>query len=204
MLIRFFDIVISLFALVVLSPVLIVLWMLILCIDGSPAVFAQNRSGKNFKIFRIYKFRTMLRDSEDEKGVTTGSNDSRITVLGKKLRRYKLDELPQFFNVLSGTMSVVGSRPQVPYYAEKFESLYKQILVLKPGILSPSAIDYSNEEDILSETSDPVSYYETILIPVKCAMDIEMVRKFGLKLYCNTIISFLAQTVFGSASSKNK
>ena len=202
MLIRFFDIVISFFALIVLSPVLLVLWIVILCIDGSPALFDQKRSGKDFKAFSIYKFRTMLQNSEDEKGVTAGSDDFRITALGKKLRKYKLDELPQFFNVLSGTMSVVGSRPQVPYYAEKFESFYKQILILKPGILSPSAIEYSNEEDILSATSDPVAYYESVLIPVKCAMDIEMVRKFGLTLYFNTIISFLVRNIFGQTSPK--
>jgi len=191
MLIRFLDIVISLLALVLLSPVFLILMLIILIVDGSPVFFVQNRTGKNFSEFRMYKFRTMIRDSEDEKGITTGSSDVRITRLGQKLRKYKFDEWPQFFNVLSGSMSVIGSRPQIPYYTRKFEDLYSQILVKKPGILSPSAIQYSNEEEILAAIDDPVSYYENHLIPVKCRMDIEMVRKFGVKLYFNALFSFV-------------
>lgn len=191
MLIRFLDIVISLLALVLLSPVFLILMLVILIVDGSPVFFAQNRTGRNFTEFRIYKFRTMIRNSEDKRGITTGSSDFRITALGQKLRKYKFDELPQFYNVLYGCMSIVGSRPQIPYYTRKFEDFYGQILVKKPGILSPSAIQYSNEEEILAAIDDPVSYYENNLIPVKCRMDIEMVRKFGVKLYFNTILSFV-------------
>jgi lipopolysaccharide/colanic/teichoic acid biosynthesis glycosyltransferase len=194
--IRFFDIVISTVAAVVVLPLLLLLSIFMIVLQGFPVVFSQHRSGKDFKLFRIYKLRTMKKSSEDELGLTKGLHDERITKIGFLLRKYKIDELPQLFNIILGQMSVVGSRPQVPFYAEKFRHYYQKILSRKPGLLSPSAIKFSNEEELLDEVSDPVKYYEETLVPVKCEMDIALVADFNLKKYFSVLIAYFKKVIF--------
>lgn len=188
--IRFFDIVISLFSLIILAPflVFVCLWMIVS--QGFPILFSQGRSGKDFKVFRIYKLRTMKKDSEDKLGVTQGASDKRITKLGLFLRKYKIDEIPQLINVLLGEMSIVGPRPQVPFYTEKFQTFYEVMLRVRPGLLSPSAIKYFNEDEILSQTKDPIAYYENTLVPIKCKMDMEFVENLNTTSYLKTILTY--------------
>jgi len=133
----------------------------------------------------------MKLNTEDELGLTTGFSDTRITKTGYFLRKYKMDELPQLFNVLKGNMSLVGSRPQVPYYTKKFKNYYSQILIEKPGLCSPAAAMYANEEALLDTVKNPIHYYEEILIPLKCEMDIQLVKNFTLKIYMRVLIDFL-------------
>lgn len=126
---------------------------------------------------------------EDKRGLTKGFHDNRITTIGGFLRKYKLDELPQFYNILMGDMSVVGSRPQVPYYTTKFKNYYNVILKEKPGLVSPAVFAYGNELELLDKATDPIAYFEEVLIPVKCNMDMELVKNFTLKTYLITLIN---------------
>lgn len=128
---------------------------------------------------------------EDKFGLTKGSRDHRITKIGLCFRKFKLDELPQFFNVLMGDMSIVGPRPQVPYYTDKFNKYYTQILIKKPGLFSPAATIYSQEDRILDSIEDSVKYYEEVLIPTKCALDIELVEKLNVRMYFQVIWGYL-------------
>lgn len=161
-----------------------------LIFQGPPVVFSQIRSGKNFKSFRIFKLRTMKLATEDELGLTKGLHDERITKLGFFLRKYKIDEIPQLINVLKNEMSIVGPRPQVPFYTQKFNNYYAQILLQKPGLLSQSAIEFSNEDEILDQVDNPVAHYEEVLIPIKCKMDIALVNNFNVKTYFLTIFDY--------------
>lgn len=188
--IRFFDILLAVIASLVTFPFLVIMSIVMLCSQGFPILYLQTRTGKNFKPFVIFKLRTMKVHSDDELGLTRGSNDERITKVGFFLRKYKIDELPQLINILKGEMSIVGSRPQVPFYTEKFKVFYEKILKKKPGIFSHSAILFSNEDEILNTVEDPVSYYERVLIPIKCEMDVEMVSSLDLKSYFSIIFHY--------------
>lgn len=185
--IRLLDIGFSLTALALLTPFFLVAIPVLFLLHGSPVFFSQTRSGRNFHPFRIYKFRTMKPNSEEPSGLTRGLHDERITRPGYFLRKYKLDELPQFVNILVGDMSVVGSRPQVPYYAERFRTYYDRILKEKPGLLSPAAIQFGNEEELLDRQSNPTAFYEDYLVPVKCQMDIELVQAFSVGRYISVL-----------------
>ena len=173
-----------------LLPMLLLVAMLMLVFQGRPVIFSQWRSGKDFVPFRIYKFRTMRGFSEDASGLTHGLHDQRITRLGFFLRKYKIDELPQLLNVLNGEMSLVGSRPQVPFYTEKFQDWYQKILRRKPGLLSYAATRYSNEEELLDQVEHPENYYEQVLVPIKCRMDLEMNQGFGLQTYFKVMLDY--------------
>ena len=191
LLIRLLDIAISLFSILICIPILLLITIILFTFQGKPIFFKQNRTGKYLKPFNIYKFRTMRVGQEDKRGLTKGFNDKRITPIGVFLRKYKLDELPQFYNILKGDMSVVGSRPQVPYYTQKFMGYYKVILKEKPGLLSPAVFVYGNELQLLDKATDPIAYFEEILIPAKCKLDIALVKNFGIKKYLQTLLNFI-------------
>ncbi|NOR28403.1 MAG: sugar transferase [Lutibacter sp.] len=193
--IRFFDLLIAVTTLLLISPIVVVIILIMVVLQEFPVLFLQTRIGKNFKPFTIYKFRTMHSFTEDKQGLTKGFSDKRITNIGLFLRKYKLDELPQLYNVLKGDMSLVGSRPQVPYYTKKFEKLYTQILVKKPGVFSPAASKYSNEEELLDKVDNPTHYYETVLVPIKCEMDIQLVKNFTLKKYIEVLLGYVKKSV---------
>lgn len=187
---RFFDLVISIVALITLAPVLLVIALWIVMDSGLPFYFKHRRIGKNGVSFNMYKFRTMYNNSEDVKGITLGKIDQRITFIGRHLRRFKLDELPQLFNILRNEMSLVGYRPQVPYYVEKFKELYTPLLQEKPGIVSTAAIQYRNEENLLAEQQNPELYFEKVLIPKKCALDKLDMERLTVKKYLSLLIYF--------------
>lgn len=172
-------------------PFFMLLCILSVFLQGFPIFFVQERIGAGFKPFQIVKFRTMKSESEDIKGLTKGYSDNRITRIGLIFRKLKLDELPQLYNVLIGEMSIVGSRPQVFYYTEKYKEYYKQILSRKPGLFSPAAMAYSNEEKVLDQVDDPVKYYEDVLVPAKCRMDIELVKKLNVKMYFKVLWGYV-------------
>lgn len=178
MLKRSFDILSSLIGLILLIPIFIVVSILIKIDSKGPVFFSQERMGKDFKPFRIFKFRTMVQTNSGP--LITTANDLRITRIGKYLRRYKIDELPQLFNVLKGDMSLVGPRPEVKRYVDLFESDYRNILTVRPGITDPASLRYSNEEAILA--SSPVyerAYIEKIL-PDKIRLSLEYVNNHNI------------------------
>ena len=150
----FFDRIFSLFGLLVLAPVLFVVAVLIkIRMPGGPAIFRQRRVGRNGKLFTMYKFRSMTVSHSGSSVSVAG--ESRITPLGAKLRKYKLDELPELWNVLKGDMSFVGPRPDVPGYADRLQGEDRLILKLRPGITGPASLKYADEEELLAQVADP-------------------------------------------------
>lgn len=170
---RFFDILASLAALVVLSPAFLVLGAAVAASSRGPILFRQERVGRGFRIFTLYKFRTMVRDAERGPNVTS-AGDARITSVGAILRRTKLDELPQLFNVLRGDMSFVGPRPELAQYVQRFRDDYREILTVRPGITDYAAIEYRNEEQVLKTFPDPEIGYVQVVLPRK----IELYRRY--------------------------
>ena len=167
-----FDRVVAFVGLCFLWPVLLVVWMLIhVKMPGGPAIFTQKRVGKDGKLFTMYKFRSMTVGHGG--GSVSVAGESRITPLGAKLRKYKLDELPELWNVLIGDMSFVGPRPDVPGYADKLQGEDRLILNLRPGITGPASLKYRNEEEILAQVEDPQNYNDEVIYPDKVKINLE-------------------------------
>lgn len=167
-----FDRTASFFGLVFLFPVLIVVGILIrIKMPGGPIIFKQRRVGQHGQLFTMYKFRSMTVGHSGSSVSVKG--ESRITPLGAKLRKYKLDELPELWNVLIGDMSLVGPRPDVLGYADKLEGENRRMLLLKPGITGPASLKYRNEEEILAEQENPQKYNDAVLFPDKVQINIE-------------------------------
>ena len=167
MLLKFlFDRIVSFVGLLFLWPVLIVITVLVnKKMPGGPAIFTQQRVGRDGRLFTIYKFRTMTADHGGSSVSVAG--ESRITPLGARLRKYKLDELPELWNVLKGDMSFVGPRPDIPGYADALEGDDREILELRPGITGPATLKYRNEEELLASVEDPQKYNDEVIFPDK-------------------------------------
>ena len=179
---RTFDILLSVFAIFLLFPFFVLVSLLIVIDSGFPIFFLQKRIGRDAKEFNIIKFRTMKKNNENI--TITVSDDSRITRIGKYLRKTKIDELPEILNVLFGQMSFVGPRPDVKGYADKLKGANRKILALRPGITGPASLKYYNEEYILSQKSNPKKYNDEVIFPdkVKINMDYFHNRSFFLDL----------------------
>lgn len=167
-----FDRGMSFLGLIILFPVLFVVAILIrIKMPGGPVIFKQQRVGQYGELFTMYKFCSMIVSHSGSSVSVKG--ESRITPLGAKLRKYKLDELPELWNVLIGDMSFVGPRPDVPGYADKLEGENRRILSLRPGITCPASLKYRNEEELLAEQEDPLKYNDEVLFPDKVKINIE-------------------------------
>ena len=182
MLKRTFDILLSVFAIFLLFPFFVLVSLLIVIDSGFPIFFLQKRIGRGAKEFNIIKFRTMKTNNENI--TITVSDDSRITRIGKYLRKTKIDELPEILNVLFGQMSFVGPRPDVKGYADKLKGANRKILALRPGITGPASLKYYNEEYILSQKSNPKKYNDEVIFPDKVKINIDYFhnRSFFLDL----------------------
>ncbi len=167
-----FDRVGAFFGVLFLLPILLVIALLIVVKDRHNPLFIQKRIGRYGKSFKILKFRTMKENSLITTTLTI-KGDSRVTLLGHFLRKYKLDELPQLFNVLIADMSFVGPRPLVEDFVTKLTGENRKILELRPGITSLATIKYTNEEEILAEVEDPIKYNEEVIYPDKLKMELE-------------------------------
>ena len=172
----FFDVIFSGLGLLLLSPLLIIVAVMILIVDGNPIFFRQIRVGRNGDDFILNKFRTM----RVIRGVASGTFDtgdtSRITKIGAFLRKTKLDELPQLWNVFKGDMSFVGPRPEVRKWVDTYPERWAQVLTVKPGITDPASIYYRNEEELLAQADDPVACYRDQILPHKLDLYEEYVR----------------------------
>lgn len=167
-----FDRTASFFGLLFLSPILLVVAILIrIKMPDGPVIFTQRRVGQHGRLFTMYKFRSMTVGHGGSSVSVAG--ESRITLLGAKLRKYKLDELPELWNVLVGDMSFVGPRPDVPGYADKLMSDDRRMLLLKPGITGPASLKYRNEEELLAGQADPQKYNDEVLFPDKVRINID-------------------------------
>jgi lipopolysaccharide/colanic/teichoic acid biosynthesis glycosyltransferase len=180
MLKRIFDFLVALMALLVLSPVLLVVTLMIKTGSPGPVFYRGVRVGLQGVLFRIYKFRTMVIDAEKLGGSATAEDDPRITPIGKFLRRHKLDELPQFLNVLAGDMSLVGARPEVQKYVDTYSTEERAILELRPGITDWASIWNSNEAAVLEGSKDPEKTYEELIRPTKLALQLFYARNHSL------------------------
>lgn len=190
---RLFDIVCSLFGLIILSPILLIvaLWIVI---DSPGGVFyCQTRVGRYGKDFHIYKFRSMYTNSDRQGLITIGNRDSRVTRAGYYIRKYKLDELPQLINVLVGDMSFVGPRPEVRKYVDLYNDEQLHVLDVRPGITDAASIKYRNENEILSNQTEPDRYYKEVIMPDKLKINLEYVYNHSFKRDIRLIIeTFLA------------
>ena len=172
----FFDIIFSGIGLLLLSPLLIVVSGMILIFDGRPIFFRQTRVGINGADFILYKFRTMRVIRGAASGAFDAGDSSRITKIGAFLRKTKLDELPQLWNVFIGDMSFVGPRPEVRKWVDAYPERWAKVLTVKPGITDPASIYYRNEEELLAQADDPVACYRDQILPHKLDLYEEYVR----------------------------
>lgn len=164
------DLAAALAALLLLAPVLMALSLVVLA-EGRPVLFRQRRIGKNGSPFFILKFRTMR--SESGRGpAITAAHDARVTSAGRWLRRFKLDELPQFFNVLRGEMSLIGPRPEVPDYVDPCDPLWRAVLRSRPGITDLATLAFRDEEELLGPAADPDAEYRSVILPAKLRLNV--------------------------------
>lgn len=193
--IRFFDIIFSIIGLVILSPLFIVLYLLIRIESKGGGFYSQERIGKNGKPFKLYKFRSM-RIGSDKKGlITIGEKDNRITKTGFILRKYKLDELPQLWNVFIGDMSLVGPRPEVKKYTDLYTEEQKQVLQVRPGITDWASIKYVDENKILGEAKDPDEAYVNLIMPNKIKLNMVYIQHQTLREYFKIIFTTFKEIV---------
>ena len=173
---RVFDILSALVSLIILSPLLAVIAIRIIKDSPGPVFFRGTRTGRFGKPFRIYKFRTMVINAEKLGGPSTSDNDPRITRVGRPLRKYKVDELPQLINILKGEMSFVGPRPEVPQYVALFSEDEKIILTVRPGITDWASIGNPDEGAALADSPDPEKTYLEKIRPEKIRLQLAYVR----------------------------
>ncbi len=173
---RSFDFVCAFFGLLLLSPVFVLLSLWVLIDSGLPVFYFQSRVGKGGVDFLLFKFRSMMRGS-DQKGLLTSKNDPRITKSGKVLRKTKLDELPQLWNVLIGDMSLVGPRPEVRKYVELYSEEQKQVLTVRPGLTDKATIEYARESEMLDGNKEPERTYVEVIMPAKLRISLDYLKK---------------------------
>ena len=183
-----FDRILALIMLVILSPVLLVLAIIIKFTSKGPIFFRQKRVGRYLKPFNIWKFRTMRVDSEKLGQITVGSRDPRITNIGWFLRKYRLDELPQLFNIVAGQMSFVGARPEVPKYVEQYSGAMAATLLLRPGVTGYASIRFKDENELLGEEDDPERAYVEKILPIKMGLDLEYVEEISVLTDIKTMV----------------
>jgi lipopolysaccharide/colanic/teichoic acid biosynthesis glycosyltransferase len=192
---RSFDVMVATIALVIVAPLLALAAVMVKLSSRGPVYYRGTRVGLNGKLFSMLKFRTMVVDAESLGGSATAADDPRITRFGKFLRRYKLDELPQFFNVLLGDMSLVGPRPEVQKYVNLYSPEEKAILTVRPGITDWASIWNSNEAAVLEGSRDPERTYEELIRPTKLALQLLYVRDHSffvdLKILFHTAVKLI-------------
>jgi lipopolysaccharide/colanic/teichoic acid biosynthesis glycosyltransferase len=190
---RVFDVTTAAFGLFLLSPMLILVAIMIKLTSRGPIFFRQQRVGKRFRHFFIYKFRTMIQNAPRQGGPITFGDDPRITRVGRVLRKTKIDELPRLFNVLKGDMSLVGPRPEVPRYVDMFREDYAVILQVRPGITDLASIKYRDEAVILGRAENPEEEYVKRVLPEKIRYAKEYVDKASLLLDFRIILQTMAR-----------
>jgi lipopolysaccharide/colanic/teichoic acid biosynthesis glycosyltransferase len=189
---RMFDLFFSLIGLSCIFWLLTILFVLASLDTKSFGIFSQVRVGKNGRHFRIFKIKTMIADMGIDNNITT-SNDPRVTSFGRFLRKYKLDELPQLFNVLIGDMSFVGPRPDVPGYADALEEKQRLLLLsVRPGITGPASLAYRDEEALLAEQLDPRGYNDNIIYPHKVNINLHYITNWRFR----NDIFYILKTLF--------
>ena len=192
---RLFDLTVSLIGLIVLFPVFIVASVLVKTSSEGPVFFMQPRIGRCGGVFKMIKFRSMKVIQSSDSTISV-KGDLRITKFGAFLRKYKIDELPELFNVLRGDMSIVGPRPDVSGYADKLEGENVLILELRPGITGPASLKYANEEEILALQEDPVKYNDEVIYPDKVKLNLDYYYNNNLWIDIKIIFATIFRTSY--------
>ena len=187
--IRVADLLFSLIGLIVLSPVILIFALLIVIDDFGSPLYIQERVGINGTTFKLLKLRSMKNRSTGL--LISTSNDSRITAIGKFIRKYKIDELPQLLNVLMGSMSIVGPRPEVSKYVRLYSETQRKVLLVRPGITDYASITFKNENEILGNSQDPESTYINYILPRKLRLNMIWIRNKSLFTYFDCIFRTL-------------
>lgn len=195
---RMFDILISLVLTIIVSPLLLIISLIIWFDSGGPIFFRQERMGKESKTFRIFKFRTMKNNTATPDGITL-AKDNRITKIGGFLRKYRLDELPQLFNIIKGEMSFVGPRPDLPKYYMDDDYGYKCVLLVKPGVTGEATLEFKDEDVILALSENPEKKYKEEIFPKKIKMNIEYIKKISVM----SDIRIMAKTFYDVLLKRN-
>tara|TARA_B100000900_G_scaffold415898_1_gene447757 strand:- start:287 stop:871 length:585 start_codon:yes stop_codon:yes gene_type:complete len=190
---RLFDFTASLFGLIILSPLFLLVALIIKISSKGPILFKQKRIGKNGNIFTLVKFRSMKIVQQTTTTVSV-KGDKRITIVGAFLRRFKLDELPELWNVLVGEMSLVGPRPDVPGFADLLEGNDRLILNLRPGITGPASLKYANEEEILAKVTHPEKYNKEVIFPDKVRINLDYYNRQNIWLDLKIIFATIFRT----------
>jgi len=194
---RLFDIVFSFIGLILVSPLLLVFTILIKKESAGPAFYKGERVGKNGKIFKMYKFRSMVQNADKVGGPSTSADDPRLLKIGKFLRGHQLDELPQFINILKGEMSFVGPRPEVPSEVALYDEETKRIILsVKPGLTDLATLANLHEEEILRGAPNPHEAYRQLIQPKKLALAKEYVKTRSFWLDLKIILKTLKSTIF--------
>lgn len=179
---RFIDILVSGLVLLIISPCLLLLAVLVRLTSPGPAIYRGRRVGRYGKIFLMFKFRSMIEDAERQGGAATANGDPRVTRMGAFLRRFKLDELPQFWNVLRGDMSLVGPRPEVPDFVALYSGEERSVLAVRPGITDWASIWDIDEGKTLEGRADPEEAYRKLILPLKLRLQMHYVRNSSLSM----------------------
>ena len=191
--IRFFDILLSSIGLILLSPLLLLVYVLVRTESKGPGFYSQKRIGKDGVPFRLYKFRSMRRGSDKGHLITVGGRDSRITKVGYYIRKYKIDELPQLWNVLTGDMSLVGPRPEVERYVRLYTPEQRIVLSVEPGTTDYASIAFSNENELLGQAKDPEEMYVNEIMPKKIEYNLNFINNRTLVEYFKIIFMTLCK-----------
>jgi len=181
--IRLLDIIFSFIGLIFFSPLFIVIALLVKFSSAGPVFYRQVRVGQNFKDFSLLKFRTMKINADQLGLLTVGGRDPRVTSIGYYLRKFKLDELPQLWNVLIGEMSLVGPRPEVRKYVEQYNESQKNVLSVKPGITDWASILYKDENVILEKSANPEFDYVNVIMPDKIKYNFIFINNYSISEY---------------------
>jgi len=192
---RVFDFLVSLVGLFLFSPLLVLLSLLIKFTSKGTIFFIQERVGENGVFFKMIKFRSMQMIQDSDSTISV-KGDMRVTKVGSFLRRYKLDELPELWNVLVGDMSLVGPRPDVPGYADFLKGEDRNILKLKPGITGPASLKYANEEEILARQENPKEYNDEIIYPDKVRINLDYYYQSNLWIDIKIIFATIFRTSY--------
>ncbi|HAU65916.1 TPA: glycosyl transferase [Candidatus Uhrbacteria bacterium] len=194
---RIFDIVFSIVGLLILTPLFILIAILIKLSSKGPIFFLQTRITQFGRQFKIIKFRTMVTHAEELGLLVTSNHDSRITKFGSLLRKFRIDEIPQLFNILIGDMSFVGTRPEVLKYVNCYSDEMYATLLLPAGVTSKTSIEYKNETELLNETQDPEKTYIEVILPQKMKINLSSLQKFSFFDDIVTIIRTVINVFFG-------
>ena len=193
--IRFFDFLFSLIGIILLLPIFLLICLLTLFDSRGGVFFYQTRVGKNGNDFRLIKFRTMVADAEKHGGLTVGARDHRITPTGYFLRKFKLDELPQLINVLKGDMSMVGPRPEIRKYVDRYDPGQRIVLTVKPGITDYASIEFINENEVLGRSPDPEKTYIEEVMPAKIELNLRFIENRNVREYFRVLMKTFTKLI---------